>query len=89
VSAECVTKDRDSFLGLGYGLLAWERSGNPMNSAAECMAFAAECQRLGTAPETSIQRASILLAMSRSWSNLAADIERYDVILQEENDAAG
>jgi hypothetical protein len=40
---------------------------------------------LGTNLAISIQRATILLAMSRSWSALATQSDRYDAIVKEED----
>jgi hypothetical protein len=55
-------------------------------SANECREYAAECRRLATAPNISIQRAAILLALARSWDELASQIEQYDTILREEGE---
>jgi hypothetical protein len=40
--------------------------------------------RLGTAANISPQRATILLAMSRSWTALAGQTDRYEAILKKE-----
>jgi hypothetical protein len=41
---------------------------------------------LGTKPNLSVQRGTILLAMSRSWTALANQRDRYDAIMTEEGE---
>jgi hypothetical protein len=55
-----------------------------MITAAQCRTYATDCQHRGIAAGISIRRATALLAMSRSWSVLANQVERYDAILKEE-----
>jgi hypothetical protein len=55
-----------------------------MLTAQQCRAFASNCVTLGADTNISIQRATILLAMSRSWTSLANQIDRYEAILKEE-----
>jgi hypothetical protein len=55
-----------------------------MIRADECRQYAAECQRLAAAPNISIQRAAILIALSQSWENLARQIEQYEEIVRQE-----
>jgi hypothetical protein len=55
-----------------------------MITAAQCRTYATDCQYRGIAAGISIRRATALLAMSRSWSALANQVERYDAILKEE-----
>jgi len=55
-----------------------------MISTSQCRINAAECQRLGMVFDISIQRATALLAMSRSWTALAGQKERYDAVRKEE-----
>jgi hypothetical protein len=55
-----------------------------MITAAQCRTYAMDCQHRGIAAGISIRRATTLLAMSRSWSTLANQVERYDAILKEE-----
>lgn len=55
-----------------------------MITAAQCRTYATDCQGRGMAAGISIRRASALLAMSRSWSALANQVERYNAILKEE-----
>jgi hypothetical protein len=55
-------------------------------SANECREYAAECRHLATAPNVSIQRAAILLALAQSWDELARQIEQYQGILREEGE---
>jgi hypothetical protein len=52
-----------------------------MISAQQCRTYSAQCAALGKAPDVSAQRATILLAMSRTWSALANQTERYDALL--------
>ena len=59
-----------------------------MLSAEECLAHAETCATLGKDRETSMQRATILMAMARSWNTLAGQIERYQAVLKAENDQA-
>ena len=56
-----------------------------MISGQECRTYSADCETLGTNLAISIQRATILLAMSRSWSALATQRDRYDAIVKEED----
>ena len=56
-----------------------------MLTSPQCKAYATHCQQLGSAAEISIQRATILMAMSRSWTTLANQMLRYDTIIQEED----
>ena len=60
----------------------WEHS---MLSAEQCKEFAANCARLGMQPNISVRRADILMAMSRSWTTLATQIERYEALVKEED----
>jgi hypothetical protein len=55
-----------------------------MLTVTECKAHATECQLLMTVPEISIQRATVLMAMSRSWVALTVLTERYTAIVDEE-----
>ena len=56
-----------------------------MLTSPQCKAYATDCQQLGSAAEISIQRATILMAMSRSWTTLANQMLRYDTIAKEED----
>ena len=55
-----------------------------MLTAQQCRAFASNCVTLGADTNLSMQRATILLAMSRSWTTLANQIERYETIVKAE-----
>jgi hypothetical protein len=55
-----------------------------MITAAQCRTYATDCHARGTAAGVSIRRSTALLAMSRSWSALANQVERYDAILKAE-----
>jgi|GEM_PF-2667762 len=55
-----------------------------MISTTQCKTYASECQHLGTVFDISIERATALLAMSRSWNVLANQMQRYDAIRKEE-----
>ena len=52
--------------------------------ASQCKIYATDCQQLGLAGDISVQRATILMAMSRSWTTLANQMLRYDTIIKEE-----
>jgi hypothetical protein len=52
--------------------------------ASQCKIYATDCQQLGLAADISMQRATILMAMSRSWTTLANQMLRYDTITKEE-----
>jgi hypothetical protein len=52
-----------------------------MISAQQCRDYAASCVMLATKPNLSVQRSTILLAMSRSWTALANQQDRYDAIM--------
>jgi len=56
-----------------------------MISGQECRTYSADCEMLGRNLAISIQRATILLAMSRSGSALATQTDRYDAIVKEED----
>jgi len=53
-------------------------------SPQQCRSNAAECVRLGTAANISAQLATALMSMSRSWTILAGDVERYERLAQAE-----
>jgi hypothetical protein len=55
-------------------------------TAAECKARSEECVDLGTARNISVRRSTILMAMARSWDQLASQRDRYDAILIEEGE---
>jgi len=55
-----------------------------MVSAEQCRAHSAECAALGMEPNISVQRANILTAMSRSWTTLANQTDRYDALVKRE-----
>jgi hypothetical protein len=55
-----------------------------MVSAAECRAYSTEYENLAKAPDISIQRATLLLAMANSWARLADQTERLDLFILEE-----
>jgi hypothetical protein len=55
-----------------------------MIGAQQSRAYSNDCVTLGQAPAISIQRATILMAMSRSWTGLANQRDRYDAITKEE-----
>jgi hypothetical protein len=52
--------------------------------ASQCKIYATDCRQLGLAADISMQRATILMAMSRSWTTLANQMLRYDTIIKEE-----
>jgi hypothetical protein len=56
-----------------------------MLTSPQCRIHAMDCQQLGLAADISIQRATILMAMSRSWTTLANQMQRYDTIVKEED----
>ena len=60
-----------------------------MISAEQCRAESATCLELGQKAEISIRRATVLIGMSRSWSALANQMERYDSIKEEEDRPVG
>ena len=47
-----------------------------MITQAQCKSYAGDYQRLGRTADISIQRATILLAISRSWTTLAGQLGR-------------
>ena len=51
--------------------------------ASQCKIYAKDCQQLGLAADISTQRATILMAMSRSWTTLANQMLRYTIIKEE------
>jgi hypothetical protein len=53
--------------------------------AKQCRDFSAECMTLGLDASISIQRASVLLAMSRCWATLGNQMEMYETIVEEES----
>lgn len=57
-----------------------------MMSAAECKGHGARCVVLAMSPAISIERAAILLAMSRTWAMLVEQTARYEAILTEEGE---
>jgi hypothetical protein len=63
---------------------ACRRGGAILITAARCKTYARECRRLGTATDISVQRVTVLMAMSRSWTALANQKERLDDIVTSE-----
>jgi len=58
----------------------------PRPTSEQCRAYATEHQLLGRDVEISMQRATILMGISRSWTILAGQIERLSVIQKEESE---
>jgi hypothetical protein len=56
----------------------------PMLTAAECRAHSEECVTLAKDAKISYSRATILMAMSRNWTALAGQRDRYDALVKEE-----
>jgi hypothetical protein len=56
-----------------------------MIPASECRAHSAQCTLLGKAPDISIQRATILLAMAHTWTALANQQSRLDDTIASES----
>ena len=61
---------------------------SPLVSAQLCRANAAECVRLAAAANISAPLATALMSMSRSWTILEGDVDRYECILRAEADQA-
>jgi hypothetical protein len=59
--------------------------GLPIVTADDCRSHVIECLRLRNTGEVSAQRVRVLVAMMKSWVVLANQIERYEAIVQEEN----
>jgi len=55
-----------------------------MISAQQCRVCAADCAAREKGAGVSIQRAAILLTMSRTWTALANQTDQYDAIVKEE-----
>jgi hypothetical protein len=55
-----------------------------MINSQQCRDYSVDCLTKGTKPDLSIQLSTILLAMARSWTTLANQRDRYDVIMEEE-----
>ncbi len=55
-----------------------------MVTQAQCRSYAEHYRQLGTAADISIQRSTILLAISQSWTTLAIQLGRLAVIELEE-----
>lgn len=65
------------------------RGSASMISGQQCRTYSAACVALGMSTNISVQRATVLLAMSRSWTTLATQKDRYDSILEEEGERRG
>jgi hypothetical protein len=52
-----------------------------MITAQQSRDYSADCLTLGTKPNLSVQRGTVLRAMSRSWIALANQKDRYDAIV--------
>ena len=65
-----------------WGVLRF--GGSLMITAQQCRDYSANCLTLGTKPNLSVQRGTVLLAMARSWTALANQRDRYDAIMIEE-----
>jgi|APPan5920702963_1055757.scaffolds.fasta_scaffold887289_1 hypothetical protein len=59
-----------------------------MITAGECQEYIDECEHLGTDPKTSVQRATIIMAMRQTLVILDAQIARYDTIVGTETTQA-
>jgi hypothetical protein len=55
-----------------------------MQTAKQCRAHAAECQLLATKADISIQRATLLMNISRSWKILANQLDRLSDLAKAE-----
>jgi hypothetical protein len=55
-----------------------------MISIEQCRVYSSECEQLGKVANTSIQRATILFGMSRTWTILANQTARLNEILRDE-----
>ncbi len=55
-----------------------------MVTAQQCTAHSMECKVLSGGRNVSIQRATVLMAMARSWLGLANQTERYEAIVKQE-----
>ena len=62
------------------------REANMMLTAEACKAQSVNCATLGRADDISQQRATVLLAMARSWNNLAGQTERYQELTKAEHE---
>jgi hypothetical protein len=80
-------------IGSGRGRRRWLRvivpppapGSSTVLTSSQCKIYATDCQQLGLAGDISMQRATILMAMSRSWTTLANQVLRYDTIVKEED----
>ncbi len=55
-----------------------------MVTAQQCKAYSSCCMALARAANVSTQRATVLMAMARSWVGLANQTERFEAIVKEE-----
>lgn len=55
-----------------------------MLTAERCRTVSSQCRRLAEKLESTKRRATILMAMSRTWNILANQMDRYAVIKKEE-----
>jgi len=55
-----------------------------MVTQEQCKTYADDYQLLGRVPEISMQRATILMGISRSWTTLAGQLSRLAAIETEE-----
>ena len=62
------------------------RGSASMISGQQCRTYSAACVALGMSTNISVRRATVLLAMARSWTTLATQKDRFDSILEEEGD---
>jgi hypothetical protein len=59
-----------------------------MISVEQCRLYSAECKRLGNVDNTSSLRATILFAMSHTWTALANQTARFDQVVEHEDQFA-
>jgi hypothetical protein len=52
-----------------------------MPTIEQCKEYAAECQRDSTKANTSIRRATILMAIAQSWTTLASQLAQLAIII--------
>jgi hypothetical protein len=53
-----------------------------MLKAEERRAYSEDCIRLGREPNISLQRATMLSAMSKNWTGLAGQLDRYEAVVK-------
>jgi hypothetical protein len=58
-----------------------------MITVAQCDAYFADCQKLGTDPAISLERARAIIGICHAWIQLTQRVRHYELVVKRETDA--